>query len=277
MMVRFYIYFGLLLSSLIALIIYESGGKNGEFANELLGFITISLPASIGALVSFVSEHRKSILLAIRCLLFKRKEMVYVSLSYLFQIKLRGQNQYLMIRGKKIKNQYQPIGGVYKKFASLDSLWRKWGAQETKNDPENSDDLRFEVQRRFIPEIRKWFYLRKNREIDVWREFCEEMLLTDILSKNTFKHIKPEFLFSKEEALIFRKGRDIKQFLIYDIFTINLSPDQEKELVELYNSAPLTEQYAFVDQKALDKELFIYKEEEFQLGYHARYLIPQSC
>lgn len=276
-MLKFYIYLLLLLASSVSLYSYESGYKNSEYANELITFASIGIPASLGALIDFLIEHGKTLFLSLRCFLFKRNESTYVSLSYLFKIKLKGSNKYLMIRGSKVRNQYQPVGGVYKKFPSLDSLWNKWEAQEAKNDPENCDDLRFEVKRKHIPEIRKWFYRRENREVDVWREFCEELLITGILPKNTFQHIKPEFLYSKEEALIFRKGKNTKQFLIYDIFSIHLDGRQELVLNELFTSAPFTEKYAFVNEEDLDKELFIENNQEHQLGYHARYLKSKSC
>lgn len=271
-MVKFYLYLILLISSSVALIIYENGYRNHEYANEIWTLASTGLAASIGALISFLLENWGALKLSIRCLLFKRNDPTYVSLSYLFRIKLKGRNKYLMVRGSKIKGQYQPVGGVYKKYASLEEKWQKWGALEAKNEPENSDDLRFTVKRKFIPEIRKWFYQRKNREIDVWREFYEEILISGILPKEDFTHIKPEFLYSKEERLIFRKGRDEKQLLIYDIYTINMTPAQELVLEQLYTNAAITHEYAFVDEKDLDKEIFINNEVEHQLGFHARYL-----
>lgn len=276
-MIKFYLYLILFASSSTALVFYECGNKNGPYSIELMTFASIGIPASIGALLSFILDYKNSILLSLRCLLFKRNQITYVSLSYLFKIKLKGENKYLVIRGNKIKNQYQPVGGVYKKFSSLDLKWKEWGALETKNNPEDSDDLRFEVKRKFIPEIRKWFYKRKNRETDVWREFCEELIITGLLPEKTFRYIKPEFLYSKEETLIFRKGKDTKQFLIYDIYTLNLSSEQEQSIVQLHKNAAITERYAFVEEKDLDKELFIYNQEEYQLGYHARYLKSKTC
>nr|WP_241158244.1 hypothetical protein [Adlercreutzia sp. ZJ138] len=35
-----------------------------------------------------------------------------MSAAYLFRIKVGG--KYLLIRGNRIKDQYQPVGGVYK-------------------------------------------------------------------------------------------------------------------------------------------------------------------
>lgn len=272
-MTKFYLYIILMISSFSALLLYELGMKNGDYANELFNFALIGIPASVGALFDFILENRDRLKLAVQCFLFKRNDDIYVSLSYLLRIKLRGENKYLMIRGNKLKGQYQPIGGVYKKYDSLGEKWHRWGAREEKNDMENSDDLRFRAKRKFIPEIRKWFFQRKNREVDVWREFCEEAVQSGILPKEEFNHIKPEFLYSVEESLIFRKGKDIHQFLIYDIFQVNLTQEQEQVLRNLFQSAAVTHEYAFVDEPDLSKELFTFNNQEHQLGFHARYLI----
>jgi hypothetical protein len=276
-MTKFYIYLFLFLCSLATLFFYEPYLKNSSYANEVWTIIWAGLSASIGALIAFILENKSSILLSIRCFLFKRNSDVYVSLSYLIRIKLKGSNKYLMVRGNKIKNQFQPVGGVYKQFPSLVSKWQEWEALEAKNNPEDSDDLRFTTKRKYIPEIRKWFYKRKNRETDVWREFCEELISTKVLPQKDFAHIKPEFLYSKEEQLIFRKGKNIKQFLIYDIFTANLTPKQESIISNLLEESVLSDKYAFVEENDLDKELFTINNQEYQLGFHARYLKSKSC
>ncbi|SFT74832.1 hypothetical protein SAMN05216474_2133 [Lishizhenia tianjinensis] len=269
------LYFSLIafILSIIGLYFYETNWRTTEH-HEIIHDLLIGFPfATGGFILNFISENRGALLLALKCH-FKKNDEIYVSLSYLFKIKIKGDNKYLMVKSNKITNQYQPVGGVYKRFPSITDKWRKWGAKETSNDRCNSDDLRFKVKRKFIPEIRKWFYKKENREVDVWREFCEELLSTGILPKNIFEHIKPEFLYSIEESLIFRKGQEIKQFLIYDVFTINFSSEQEQAVIDLLEQAEITDKYAFVEESDLDKELFNINKIEYQLGYHARYLKP---
>ena len=270
-MVKLYLSILLFILSSIGFVFYETSWRLTEHHEIIHDVISAALFGSLGFLLSYLSSNWGAIRLSIRCQ-FKRKEIIYVSLSYLFRIKIKGQNKYLMVKSNKIPNQYQPVGGVYKRFPSSIIKWREWEASEAKNDKHNSDDLRFNVKRKHIPEIRKWFYQRENREVDVWREFCEELVLTTILPKEHFEHIKPEFLYKKEEALIFRKGKNIKQFLIYDIFTINFSEKQEVAISNLLQQSEITDQYAFVNEEDLDKELFTINNKEYQLGYHARYL-----
>jgi hypothetical protein len=268
---KLYLYSFLFITSIVAWIFYFTHWKHAEYNEEAFTIISTAFFTSIAGGHSFVSSNKDSIFLAVKCL-FKRKERVYVSLSYLFKIKLKGENKYLMVKGNKVRHQYQPVGGVYKKFSSIAENWRKWEAEEARNTIENSDDLRFFTKRKYIPAIRKWFYEGKSREVDVWREFHEELIGSGILPNSEFQHIKPEFVNSTEEVLITRKGFTEKQFLIYNIYNVILSDGQQIKLNELLESNSLTEHYAFVDECDLDKELFIINNKEYQLGYHARYL-----
>lgn len=270
---RFFLYTALFLFSTGLYAYYKSNCHDGNYSEELFTIASTGIFGSLGALFGFIVENRNAILLSIRCQLYKRNESVYVSLSYLFRIKITGENKYLMVRGSKIKNQYQPVGGVYKRFPSLDEKWRNWDARASKNDPRNADDLRFETKRKNIPAVRRWFYRRLNREVCVWREFYEELVSTGILSAERFTHIKPEYLYSIEETLISRKGKSTKQFLIYDIFTIQMDDAQSDAVRDLLNSRAFDREFAFVDEADLDKELFLVKGEEQLLGYHARHLI----
>src|SRR5690606_39015914 len=127
-MMRFYIYGILFVFSTIIMIYYLGWLKASEYDQEVFFIGSSGLSASFGALISFVIENRNSLWLSVRCLLFRRNDKTYVSLSYLFCIKLKGENKYLMVRGGKIKHQYQPVGGVYKKYPSLYHQWRKWQA-----------------------------------------------------------------------------------------------------------------------------------------------------
>lgn len=270
-----YIYLFLFVGSLIICVSYYKFGLNQhEYAEVFQNIWSTGLAGSISAIAVFTQDHSSALLLALRCRLFKRDSSVYVSLSYLFKIKLPGSNKYLMVKSRKIKNQYQPVGGVFKKYPSLTETWRKWEASSANNYEINADDLRFSTMRKHIPSIRRWFQTRKNREVDVWREFYEELIVSGILPANKFKHIRPEYLYSKEEHLITRKGIEGAQFLIYEIYSVDLTTEQKEELINLCNQKHVTGKYAFVDEADLDRELFYHQSKEKQLGYHARYLKP---
>jgi len=178
-----------------------------------------------------------------------------------------------MVRGNRIRRQYQPVGGVYKRYPSSEGLFNEMNAKGAKIEENNADDLRFYVKGGNVLKIINWFFSRKNREIDVWREFHEELISNGILPQEKFRFIKPEYLHSKHERLITRRGINAKQYLIYDIYTISFTEEQKKALRDLLKESEFTETYAFVNEEDLDKELIYYDNEEYQLGFHAKYLI----
>lgn len=268
-----YVHLGGLFLSVILLIGYFLFIKGTIYESELFALTTAITGFSIGSGFSFYKENKQNLKLSYKCYFTSVKNKdVYVSLSYLFRIKVKGNNKYLMIRGKKIKHQYQPVGGVYKRFISSQLKFNEWEAREAKNDNHNSDDLRFYVKGKKIPDVARWFGTRMNREVDVWREFYEELICSNILPADIFNYIKPEYLYSRNEQLIFRKGINTLQYLIYDIFSIEFTDDQEKAIENLLTKSILTDKYAFVDEDDLDKELFKINDNEYPLGFHARYL-----
>ena len=98
------------------------------------------------------------------------------------------------------------------------------------------------------------------------------MINSKILPKEPFEFIKPEYLYSRHEQLIQRKGIDNKQYLIYEIYSIDFTDEQEKAIEDLLDKSVLTDKYAFVDEDKLDKELFIVDNNEYPLGIHSKYL-----
>jgi hypothetical protein len=268
-----YRHIGELFISAIAIVSYFAFIKGTAYENELFALTTAIVGFSIGSILNFCTENKKNLILSFRCYFtsIKNKD-VYISLSYLFRIKVKGGNKYLMVRGNKIKHQYQPVGGVYKKFNSLQFKFNQWGAREAKNDTYNSDDLRFFIKGKMVPDVVRWFNTRINREVDVWREFYEELISSKILPEEPFSYIKPEYLYSRHEQLILRKGIETYQYLIYDVFSIEFTTDQEKAIEDLLGESVLTDKYAFVDEDELNKELFIVNDNEYPLGFHSKYL-----
>lgn len=268
-----YLHIAGLIMSIILLVNYLLFIKGTIYESELFALIAVIVGFTFGSSFNFYKENKQNLILSFKCYFTSTKnEDVYVSLSYLFRIKVKGANKYLMVRGNKIKHQYQPVGGVYKRFSSSQLKFNQWGAREAKNENYNSDDLRFYVKGREIPDVAMWFSTNMNREVDVWREFYEELICSKILPEDRFNYIKPEYLYSKKEQLIFRKGINTLQYLIYDIFSIEFTEDQEKAIEDLLVKSVMTDKYVFVDEDDLDKELFNINDNEYPLGFHARYL-----
>lgn len=208
--------------------------------------------------------------IAVRCSLFIPNKKTYVSLSYLLRIKIPGSERYFLVKGSKV-DQYQPVGGVYKLVGNKD-IYKEWEAHP-KADKKNIKDLRFFVTAKHIPDIIRWFKSRKDRETGVWREFYEEVLETEILTKENFKTIRAEYLYSHENILSEQNRFEDEQYhtLIYDIFQIELNMDQVRELEALFARGTFTNQYAFVTKDEIEKECFW--DHKLRIGQHTKFII----
>ncbi|WP_442846261.1 hypothetical protein [Leeuwenhoekiella sp. H156] len=207
---------------------------------------------------------------SVKCSLFIPNKETYVSLSYLLRIKLPGSERYFLVKGAKV-DQYQPVGGVYKTVGNK-NIYKEWEAHP-KSDVNNPDDLRFFVKAKYIPEIIRWFKSHRDRETDVWREFYEELLETNILSQKNFKTIRTEFLSTQENILSKQNRFNNEQYhtLIYDIFQLELTPDQFQELEKLFKDNTFTEKYAFVTKDEIEKECF--NNHQLKIGQHTKFTI----
>ena len=92
------------------------------------GFFTGLLSGVIGTalfeLLRVLAKNRDRLrLLGATCA--KRDDPIRVSAAYLFRIMVDG--RYLLIKGKRIQSQYQPVGGVYKRFDGSAELFNKLG------------------------------------------------------------------------------------------------------------------------------------------------------
>lgn len=225
---------------------------------------------SVASINELVKCHGTYFWTAIRCRIFHPTSKVYVSLSYLLQIKTSGDNLYFLVKGNKI-DQYQPVGGVFKIVGSK-NIEKDWNAQ-LKTDKANPRDLRFYVQASKIPEIIQWFKSEKDRETGVWREFREELIDTGIVSEENFKTTNVEFLRT-EECILKKETRfDNEKYhtLIYKVYRIELTPEQENEFNRLKTEDKFTEEYAFVERKDIESECF--DEHKKRIGQHTKYIL----
>lgn len=247
--------------------------KHCEYQEELFTIWVGLLGFSVGGITNYCIENQKLLITTFRCTCtFVRTEKVYVSLSYLCKIKIEGYNKYLLVRGGKIQHQYQSVGGVYKKYDTAKKVFQDWNAK-TKDDINNPDDLRFFVLGKHIPSVIAWFNSRKNREVDIWREFYEELIKTGILNSEIFCHVKAEYINTSPQYLIVRDPFKCKQVLIYDIYEVNLTRSQQNALVQLYNDKPFSEEYAFVSEEDIDKSCFVVNGVEYKIGNHTKHII----
>jgi hypothetical protein len=156
---------------------------------------------------------------------------IRITMAYLFRIELDG--QYLLIRNNRAIEGFQPVGGVYKylKYENSELFDKQGLIPDTKisRDKIGENDLRLQMKRRckliwFI----NWFAKKKNREVDPWREFYEELLNTGVLTLDNFPHIQYRFVRQHRE-LKYSKHHKILEYRVADIYELQFTSEKQKD------------------------------------------------
>lgn len=212
-----------------------------------------------------------------------KHEDVRFSISYLIRIKIPGSSKFLLVRGHRIKDQLQPVGGVYKKLNGF-SEFEKWGykldcsSKGIKTDYISENDLRFRVKGKYALDVIKWFETRKDRETTFEREFNEELIDDLGFDKSIF--YKKSFREVQKVMKVFNYStfHSCYEVLIYDIVEFVPTPDQEEELKKLLiNARQLGDELMVVDISEIERLLVIENEEQIaKIGEHTKYLINEK-
>ncbi|WP_051831377.1 HU-CCDC81 and SPOR domain-containing protein [Streptomyces violens] len=157
-----------------------------------------------------------------------RGRSIRVSTSYLFKIKIDG--KYLLIRGSRYPNQFQPVGGVHKRSPQGSAVLADMGVTDDNLIPLDAvsyGDLRLRVPGKKIGHFFRWFDSRSGREDSPWREFQEELLEGGILPQGKFPHIMHNYLRREVDRIRYSEWADSLEILVRDIY--ELVPNQEQE------------------------------------------------
>lgn len=158
------------------------------------------------------------------------RKRVRISVSYLYRI--RVDNEYLLVKGHRF-DQYQPVGGVYKAYASSSEVRSELGVLDDNllaPDAVSEGDLRVRVPGRNLFKFVQWFESEKGRETDCWREFYEELVITGLLPEKEFRHIKYERLRRRYNPLRWSEWAGSPELLIADIVDLLPTDTQLDEL-----------------------------------------------
>ncbi|MBU3197389.1 hypothetical protein KPL26_12040 [Clostridium algidicarnis] len=218
----------------------------------------------------YVFENRKNLLLSIKAMCLWNTE-IRVSISYLFQIKIDG--KYLLVKGNRIE-QYQPVGGVFKMLPSFKELKRNYEITDDARlpiDKTSKDDLRIRIKGKNLIKLLRWFYLRKNREVGVHREFYEEMIKTEILGIDSLNSFTPEYCKTVNTNIRYSKYFRCKEILIYEIYELDLTPEEEKQILEYVKDNPSKAILATQDDIA--KECIDLEGVSKKIGEHANHIL----
>lgn len=250
----------------------------------MIGIISFILEQIFSKGVSTLWEHKKFLRLYFKTLFgsYKSKEIRF-SISYLFRIRIPETNKYLLVMNRRIENQLQPVGGVYKRYGD-DKLFESWGYKPDngKNglgiDKKSEQDLRFRVTGKNVINVIKWFEESKEREVSAEREFCEELLHPGILNKSVFDHIRYKHLKRFSKNLVWSEYHNCYEVLIYDVFELLPSPAQQEELIELGKEPiNLAKGYALVECEQIEQlRLCVAGKQIAKIGHHTKLIINQE-
>ena len=155
-----------------------------------------------------------------------RKKEVRLSIAYLFRIKVGG--KYLLVKSSR-RNYFQPVGGAFKTLPGSEKIFEKLDVKpdrliETEKGIAKND-LRVFVKGINIIEFLEWFNSKQDRETSPWREFCEELISTNILPREQFKYIDYKFKGTIQTPILNLDSGD-KGIFIYEIYDLIINDEQ---------------------------------------------------
>jgi hypothetical protein len=237
----------------------------------------ISAPLYVGIIEGIYNLRRLP--LVIKSQLIYRNKDVRLSISYLFRIKSNG--KYLLVKNRKY-NYYQLVGGAYKALPGAGKVFKKYGVK-----PDNrfetdhgiaKNDLRFRVAGKNVFSMIRWFNSREDRETSQWREFCEELLTTNIIhDKYVFRFIDYQYATTIQTPIQKAKNLNCQEILIYEIFDLISNTEQEKVLDELYQKGN-SEKVKWADEKLIQTLGFDErtKEMEYEIAPHTKWAVDEK-
>lgn len=155
------------------------------------------------------------------------------SCAYLFRIKIDG--QYFLVRDEQRRNQFQPVGGVYKYTDS--TILKQFDAEQCRKFRYSSDlddDLRIIVPRYKVFAFYKWYSKQTGRENikNLYREFEEEIIerIPELTHENieSFKTIHYRYCGENIVSSTYKTVNGEKALQIHIADIVELLPTQQQ-------------------------------------------------
>jgi hypothetical protein len=202
----------------------------------------------------YLYENRKFLSLYAECLLTNKE--LRLSIAYLFNIEVNG--KYLLIKSNRLKDTYQPIGGVYKYFnpeakKQLDKIGIITD-NAIENDEISEYDLRVKLRnRRNLKAFLVWFFSKENREVDPWREFFEELVKTGILPAEKFGYMHYELVAQGFEKIHYDPFFKVDTFKYTDIYKPKYVMHEQENAIRSLLTIP-NEEYIWVTEEEIMRD-----------------------
>lgn len=217
-------------------------------AHAIIFFVTLVF-VELG---SEIIKHRKHIWQLIQCKFIYRRKDIRLSIAYLFRINVDG--KYLLVKSR-LKNAFQPVGGAYKTLPGSEKIFTKLGVRpdrlvETEHGIAKND-LRVYVKGIDVFEFLNWFNSKEDREISPWREFCEELISTNILPWKEFRFINYRFKGIVRSPII-NLDSGGKGMFLFEIYDLVINDEQYPILRDLARKGN-TDNYIWVDDYLIQR------------------------
>lgn len=199
--------------------------------------------ATITSLYEFIATKGHGLKTWFQAKILYRNKDVYLSFSYLYRIQIDG--DYLMIRGHRMKDRFQPIGGVYKYYreAKPELERMKCRPSVVMGNTDETDDIRLSIPGNHVLAFVEWFRKMENREYDPLREFNEELLESRLLPLDKFQKLQYRKVFTHDVGFTFFEGsngtrKERPEYIYADIFEVILSDDQKRIIKDAIQKQP---------------------------------------
>lgn len=158
-----------------------------------------------------------------------------LSFAYLYRIEHKG--KFLLIKGNRIKNQFQPVGGVYKyEEGARDFLHRiNYEDDRTSYNGDLENDLRIFITGYKLIEFLFWFNLGDNRETNFRREFKEELIETNILNYDNLDTLELKKMKSHYSFIHKSPHFNCFELLFADIIRPKFDSKGKESIVDLFD------------------------------------------
>lgn len=213
-------------STLVALTI----GRN-SFGYQFVAALSAAiLGSAVSTLSEIIDSNGQGLRLWLSSQIIHSNKDLYLSFSYLYRIRI--DDKYLLIRGHRMKDRFQPIGGVYKYYPESKSFLNSIGCIPDTSMAHNSDetdDLRMQIKGKNLLKFMAWFQKMEDREYSPEREFYEELIKPGYIPEEQFRQLQYRKVSVHNKGITKSPVPNHKSEVIYaDIFAVDLDKEQVK-------------------------------------------------
>ncbi|MGJ1241283.1 MULTISPECIES: SMODS-associated NUDIX domain-containing protein [Bacteroidota] len=241
----------------ILLALYLILGNNliaNKAISDLIHELAIGgLGTMIGIAITSILMLKGKIWVCLQAATVHRFKHIRISAAYIFKIEIDG--KYLLVKGRNI-DQFQPVGGVYKRLAESSTIFQQLEILDDKKIPicdTTRHDLRLRIKGKHLHKFLLWFDSQKEREISHWREFCEELILTNILDRVKFPHVNYKFLYRNPLYIHHSIFYECPEILIHEVFEFIPNESQRLELKKLLEEEKADSIYHWVSEDTIKR------------------------